>query len=124
MTAVTARMGGIKDDSLGPATVGRHAIHASLCRPVLFLGAEPGVVIVEVAVVLGLLFVVGVHVATVGVALFYVTVVHSAVVRVTASDPQISAVYLRSLLARDYYPAHTLWRAGPPRARASVPKAH
>jgi type IV secretory pathway TrbD component len=124
MTAVTARMGGIKDDSFSPATLGRHAIHASLCRPVLFLGAEPGVVIVEVAVVLGLLFVVGVHVATIGVALFYVTVVHSAVVRVTATDPQISAVYLRSLLARDYYPAHAHWRAGPPRARVSVPKAH
>src|SRR5690242_9614694 len=107
----------------GPATSrSRHPIHASLCRPVLFLGAEPGVVIIEAAVVLALLFVVGVHVATVAVAVFYVTVVHGAVARVTASDPQISAVYVRSLFARDYYPAHALLRTGSPRAYPSLPR--
>jgi type IV secretory pathway TrbD component len=107
----------------GPATrTARHAIHASLCRPILFMGAEPGVVIVEAAVVLALLFVVGVHVATVAVAVFYVTVVHGAVARVTAADPQISAVYVRSLFARDYYPAHAHLRARPPAVRPSLPR--
>jgi type IV secretory pathway TrbD component len=107
----------------GPAIhTARHAIHASLCRPILFMGAEPGVVIVEAAVVLALLFVVGLHVATVGVAVFYVTVVHSAVSRMTASDPQISAVYVRSLFARDFYSAHAYLRAGPPAVRPSLPR--
>lgn len=119
---MTIRMSDADAGLPGPATPSRHAIHASLCRPVLFLGAEPGVVIVEAAVVLALLFVVGVHVATVAVAVFYVTVVHGAVVRVTASDPQISAVYVRSLFARDYYPPHAQLRAGPPPVRPSLPR--
>ena len=107
----------------GPATrTARHAIHASLCRPILFMGAEPGVVIIEAAVVLALLFVVGVHVATVAVAAFYVTVVHGAVTRMTASDPQISAVYVRSLFARDFYPAHAALRDGPSPVRPSLPR--
>lgn len=100
-----------------------HPIHPSLCRPILFAGAEPGVVIVEAAVVLALLFVVGIHVATVAVAVFYIGVVHAAVVRVTATDAQISQVYVRSLVARDYYPPHALLQAGTPAVRPAIPRA-
>lgn len=117
------RMSDADADLHRPATSSsRHPIHPSLARPILFLGAEPGVVLVEAAVVLALLFVVGVHVATVAVAFFYVTVVHSAVARLTVSDPQISVVYVRSLFARDFYPPHALQRSGTPSAPRSFPQ--
>lgn len=81
-------------------------IHASLHRPVLFAGVEPAVAITEAAASLGLVIVVGLHVATVVLVVLYIGVVHWWMVRATASDPAITAVYLRSLRYRDYYPPH------------------
>ena len=81
-------------------------IHASLHRPVLFAGVEPGVAITEGAVSMGLLVVVGLHVATIALAAVYLVLVHFLVARATASDPEITAVYIRSLTLRDYYPPH------------------
>ena len=96
-------------------------IHASLWRPILFGGAEPSLVITEAAVVLALLFVVGIHIATVALAIVYAVGVHSAAVWVTAKDPQISAIYLRSLTAQDYYPAVARAWARPAQVRAAIP---
>jgi type IV secretory pathway TrbD component len=81
-------------------------IHASLHRPVLFAGVEPAVAITEGAVSLGLLIVVGLHVTTIALAAVYLLVVHFLVVRATAFDPAITAVYIRSLRFADYYPPH------------------
>jgi type IV secretory pathway TrbD component len=85
-------------------------IHASLHRPVLFAGVEPVVAITEGAAVLGLLVVVGLHVTTIALAAMYIGVVHVLLVRATASDPEITAVYLRSLRYQDYYPPHAYAR--------------
>ena len=90
-----------------------HVIHASLWRPILFGGVEPSVAIVEAAAVMALLFVVGIHVATVALALLYGIGVHGVVRWVTVGDPQISLVYIRSLAAQDYYPAVARVRARP-----------
>ena len=99
-----------------------HVIHASLWRPVLLAGADPSFVIMEAAIVMGLLVVVGIHVVTVVLALVYVTVVHGAAVWVTGQDPQISAVYLRSLRAQDYFPAAArVWARGAA-VRLSMPR--
>ncbi len=84
----------------------QHPVHTSLLRPVLFAGAEPAAVIVEGLAAGGLLLGVGFHVATIGLAIFYVTVVHAVMVRLASDDPEISQVYVRSLSGRDYYPAH------------------
>lgn len=99
-----------------------HVIHASLWRPILLAGAEPGFVIMEAAMVMGLLVVVGIHVITVALALVYATVVHAGAVWVTSQDPQISSVYLRSLRAQDYYPAVARVWAGSGGVRASIPR--
>jgi type IV secretory pathway TrbD component len=103
-------------------TASESHVHSSLWRPILFGGAEPGFVIMEVATVLALLFVVGLHVTTVGLALVYATVVHAAAVWVTAKDPMMSRLYLRSLGMRDYYApiARTSSRSVP--VRAAVPR--
>ena len=83
-----------------------HVVHASLIRPVLFAGAEPAVVIVETCVAFALLFVVGLHVLTVVIALFWLTAVHSVMVWVAKQEPQMTSLYVRSLSARDFYAPH------------------
>jgi type IV secretory pathway TrbD component len=99
----------------------RIAIHQSLIRPILFAGVEPPVAIIEGAIVLALLVVVGIHLATVGLAALYLTVVHTAMAAATRADPQISAVYLRSLGARDHYPPHARLSAPPSPVRPARP---
>jgi type IV secretory pathway TrbD component len=99
----------------------QHAIHASLFRPVLFAGAEPAAVVVEVLTAGGLLFGVGFHLATIALAVFYVTVVHAVMVHLASKDPQISQLYVRSLAGRDYYPAHAALSAADMPVRPSIP---
>lgn len=90
-------------------------IHASLYRPILFAGVEPAVAIAEGSIVLALVVVVGVHVATIALGALYVGAVHAAMAACTRDDPRISAVYLRSVLARDWYPPHARLTAPTPR---------
>lgn len=98
-----------------------HVIHSSLIRPILFAGAEPSVVIVETTTAFALLFVVGLHLVTVALAVFWLTVVHTVMVWVAKQDPQMIELYTRSLFGKDYYvplpKAHVPTRA----ARPSIP---
>jgi len=97
-----------------------HRFHLSLSRPLLIAGAEPAAVAVEVLTAGGLLFGVGFHVSTIVLAVFYMTVVHSVMTRVAGSDADLSKLYLRSLRAGDYYPAHGMVRAGLPAVQAAA----
>ena len=99
-----------------------HVIHASLYRPVLFAGAEPAVVVLEMTTAFALVFGIGLHVATLLLAVFYVTVVHSVMVWVAKQDAHMTALYVRSLSARDFYPPHTGLRAPSPVVMPSVPR--
>jgi type IV secretory pathway TrbD component len=98
-----------------------HRIHAALYRPVLFAGAEPAVVVVEVSTAFALVFGIGLHLATVLLAIFYLTVVHSTMVWVAQRDPAMIALYVRSLAARDFYPPHASVHAPSPSVRPSIP---
>lgn len=114
------------DESPRPAHVPQsmlttHVIHGSLVRPALYAGAEPAVVMVEVSVAFALVFAVGFHVATLLLAVFWLTVVHGAMVWVAKQDPQMTTLYVRSLFAQDYYPARAGAHAAPPVVRTSVP---
>lgn len=95
-------------------------IHASLYRPVLFAGAEPAVVVLEVTTAFALVFGVGLHVATVLLAVFYLTVVHAVMVWVAKQDPQMTALYVRSLGTRDFYPPHASVHGAPPPVHPSI----
>ena len=99
----------------------QHPIHASLHRPVLFAGAEPAVVIVEVSTAFALVFGVGFHVATLLLAGFYLTVVHGMMVWVAKQDAQMSALYIRSLGAGDFYAPHAPIRGPTPGAKPALP---
>jgi type IV secretory pathway TrbD component len=99
-----------------------HVIHPALYRPVLFAGAEPAVVVLEVTTAFALLFGIGLHVATVLVALFYVTVVHGVMVWVAKLDPLMTTLYVRSLAARDFYSSHARPEAAPARVHPAIPE--
>ena len=99
-----------------------HVIHASLYRPVLFAGAEPAVVVVEVTTAFALVFGIGLHFATILLATFYLTVVHGCMVWVAQKDPHMTALYLRSLSARDFYPPHAGIHGPTPQVRPSIPR--
>lgn len=99
-----------------------HVIHASLYRPVLFAGAEPAVVVLEMTTAFALVFGIGLHVATVLLAVFYVTVVHSVMVWVAKQDAHMTALYVRSLSARDFYAPHAGLPAPSPVAFPSIPR--
>lgn len=94
-----------------------HRVHTSLYRPPLFAGAEPAAVVVEFSTAFALVFGIGMHLATVLLALFYLTVVHSVMVWVARQDSHMSMLYVRSLFARDFYPPH-----GPINGSAVPPK--
>jgi len=108
----------LTSDTLDP-----HAIHLSLLRPVLIAGVEPEIAGVEAAITFALLFLVGLHVATILVAAFYLLVVHSIMAWVARQDPVMVRLYLRSLTARDFYPPTGRTRAAVPPVRASIPPA-
>jgi type IV secretory pathway TrbD component len=101
----------------------RRTIHPSLIRPVLFGGAERGVAVVTFMVAVGIPLYAGLHLLTVGIALLFAFPIHALGVWAAKQDPQMIAVYLRSLAGRDHYlpwgSRHT--RAAP--LRPSIPGA-
>lgn len=126
MSALTTTAGASATETattLGVSADGRadHVVHASLIRLVLFAGAEPAVVIVETCVVFALLFVVGIHVVTIAIAAFWLTVVHSMMVWVAKQEPQMTALYVRSLSGRDFYTPLTRAHVSTPTPRPAIP---
>jgi len=100
-----------------------HAIHLSLLRPVLIAGVEPQIAGVEATTVFALLFLVGIHIATLLLAAFYLVVVHGAMAWVASQDPAMVTLYLRSLAARDFYPPHARARRVAPPVRPAIPRS-
>lgn len=99
-----------------------HVIHASLFRPVLFAGAEPAVVILEVATAFALVFGVGIHVVTLALATFYLTAVHTVMVWVAKHDPDMIALYVRSLSGHDFCFPHAGIDAPSLAPKPSIPR--
>ena len=100
----------------------QHPIHQALYRPVLFAGAEPAVVVLEVTTAFALVFGAGLHVATALLALFYLTVVHAVMVWVAKRDAHMTTLYVRSLGARDFYPPHGGVHGGSPPVYPAIPR--
>jgi type IV secretory pathway TrbD component len=110
----------------GPADPAReHALHMALVRPIHYLGVERQVIAVEVTLVAALLFGIGPRLATLIVAGVVLLVVHPILTWLTARDPQVTEIYLRSRAYEDYYAPHgdVASRRGAARVRSSVPPA-
>lgn len=88
---------------MGTSMRAAHRIHPSLIRPVLFGGAEPGVAVVTVSAAIGIPLFGGLHLVTVGISLIFAFWVHGVGVWLARRDPQMIAVYLRSISAKDHY---------------------
>lgn len=87
-------------------TGGRHGVHPSLVRPVLYLGVERPVIAFEATLALAVLFGVGVHLITLGLIGVVILVIHPSMVWLTARDAQATEVYIRSRAYADYYAPH------------------
>ena len=109
---------------MSPAVVPARRVHPALVRPVLMAGVERPVLALEVTVAVGLLMSVGPHIATLGVVVLVIAVIHPTMAWLTTRDPMATAVYVRSLRWRAYYPPHADPRAAigrASRARATLP---
>jgi type IV secretory pathway TrbD component len=99
----------------------RIAIHRSLNRPHLLLGAERSLVLLVGVVTALLLFSGNISVVTVVLAVLFWSSSYWALVRMAKADPQMSQVYQRHVRYRPYYSAHscidaTLPGGGSPKA--------
>lgn len=99
-----------------------HRVHAALIRPVLFAGVEYAVAITEGTLVVALLVGVGLHLATIALAVGVLTVGHPVLVRLTARDPQLTQIYLRSLRYADYYSPAASLRSAHGTVAPSIPR--
>jgi type IV secretory pathway TrbD component len=96
---------------------GGHRVHASLVRPVLYLGVERPVIAFEATLALAVLFGVGLHFITLGLIGVVMLVIHPSMVWATARDAQATEVYVRSRAYADYYAPH-----GSPARRGRTPR--
>ena len=117
VTAIRASTPGVPDQR---ATA--YPVHASLVRPVLYLGVERTVIALEGTLCLALIFGVGVHLLTLGLVVFILLVIHPTLVWVTGKDAQATEVYVRSRAYGDYYAPHADIHTRARTPRASVPK--
>jgi type IV secretory pathway TrbD component len=79
------------------------------------------VVILEVATAFALVFGVGIHLATLALATFYLTAVHAVMVWVAKHDPDMTALYVRSLGGHDFYFPHSGIHYSSPPPKPSIP---
>ena len=111
-----------RDATVSGTMSGGQPIHPSLVRPELTLGVERQVAGVEATLCFALLFGARLSIATVSLVAVVVLVIHPIMVWLTAKDPEVTQIYVRSRRYDDFYAPHsTLWLT--PRApRPSVPR--
>jgi type IV secretory pathway TrbD component len=100
----------------------RNRVHQSLVRTPLYAGVEKGFLLFEVSTVGFLFFVVGFRLVTFVDAAVWVLVLHPLMAWVSARDPLLPALYIRSLTAKDYYAPNAAHRRKPTSPKPSVPK--
>lgn len=106
-----------------PSARERRRIHPSLIRPVLFGGVERGVAVVSFAAAVGIPLFAGLHVLTLAIAFLFAVPIHALGVWLARRDPQMIAIYLRSISARDHYVPWGLRRTRPAPVRPCIPGA-
>lgn len=107
---------GVRDDATA------HAVYRSLIRPVLTLGVERHVAGLEITLCLALVFGVGLSVATAALVALVLVLMHPALVWVTAREPLVTELYVRSQQYADYYAPHASVHRPVPRPRPSMPR--
>ena len=99
-----------------------HEVHQSLVKTPLYAGVDRGFLLFEVATVGSLFFLVGFHLATLGLAVLWLAVLHPVMAWINSQDPLLAQLYIRSLSARDFYLPHAKPDARGVRAKPSIPR--
>jgi type IV secretion system protein TrbD len=92
----------------------RTAIHRSINRPHLLLGAERNLVLMTGVVTALLLFSGNLSATSVVLAITFWSASFWGLVRMGKADPQMSQIYQRHIRYRPYYNAHSCIDAGLP----------
>lgn len=96
-------------------------IHQSLTRPILLAGAERQLAIANWITAAALILGGGLHLYSIALGGFLVTVGHWALVQAAKFDPQLSQVYVRHIRYQSLYPARASVWTPPARVHPSVP---
>lgn len=80
-------------------------VHQSTIRPVLMLGVERELAVIEATLIASLTLGLGGNLLGIGLAAVIVVVVHPLLLLATKNDPQMVRVYARHLRFRLFYPA-------------------
>lgn len=102
---------------------GRRPVHPSLIRPVLFGGTEQGMAMLTVCAAVGVPMYGGFHPVTIAAGLLVAVPIHTLGVWLAKKDPQMVTLFVRSLLARDFYLPYGSRRTRSPVVRPSIPGA-
>ena len=109
--------------ALDPVAPAAHAIRQSLVRPMLYLGVDRTVIAVESTLCLALFCGAGPHLPSFAICAFVVLVLHPTMAWLTADDPLVVEIYMRSRGYRDFYQPHATLRQSGRKPRPSVPAA-
>jgi len=88
----------------------------------LFAGVEYPIAILEGTLVVALLVGVGLHLATIALAGIVLVLIHPVMAHLTAQDPHVTQIYLRSLALADYYAPSVSVQSRHAAIRPSVPR--
>lgn len=102
---------------------GGRPVHPSLVRPMLFGGTEQGMAMLAVSAGVGIPMYGGFHPLGIAAGLLLAIPVHALGVWLAKKDPQMVALYVRTLQGRDYYLPYGSRRARSPGVRPSIPGA-
>lgn len=90
-----------------------HAVRHSLVRPMLYMGVERTVIALEATLCLALVCGAGPRLSTLAICSFVVLVLHPTMAWLTAKDPIVTEIYLRSRRYKDFYTPHAgAWSSG------------
>ena len=105
---------------LQPVAPAAHAVRQSLVRPMLYLGVERTVIALEAILSLALVCGAGPHLPTFAVCAFVVLALHPTMAWLTAKDPSVLEIYMRSRAYRDFYAPHAAVQRPGRKARPSI----
>lgn len=112
-----------KDEPVSSHNHGRRTVHPSLIRPVLFGGTEQGMAMLTVIAGVGIPLYGGFHPVALAIGLLLAVPTHALGVWLAKKDAQMVTLFVRSLLARDFYLPYGCRKTRSPVVRPSIPGA-
>jgi type IV secretory pathway TrbD component len=100
----------------------RLPLRRSLLRPLLLAGGERALVLINCTLIAALIFGVGISTFTVASAILLATLGQWCLVQAAKADPDMTQVYRRHIIYKEFYPAQSSVHARPQIIHPSLPK--